>query len=103
MDQYEPSKSPEPEEWQALDESERIDFVREFIQEGGEEIPEDAEHIHAVQADNRFVLSSLFEVFPSGSSAVSPNRGGTCYRRQGSSRLARRDRPHRSTPEHTEG
>lgn len=59
MKQYEPSRSPDPEEWLVLDESERIELVREYILEGGEEIPEDAENIHAaihVVVENQIAL-----------------------------------------------
>ena len=48
MEQYEPSRSPVPEEWLALNESERIYLLQEYIREGGEELPEDVENMPAV-------------------------------------------------------
>lgn len=48
MERYEPSQAPDPEEWQALDESERIELVQNYHREAGEEIPEGGEKIHAV-------------------------------------------------------
>jgi hypothetical protein len=48
MERYEPSQTPDPEEWLTLDESVRIELVREFHLEAGEEMAEDAEHLHAV-------------------------------------------------------
>jgi len=37
MERYDPSQSPDPEEWLELDESVRIELVREFHTEVGEE------------------------------------------------------------------
>ena len=48
MERYEPLQAPDPEEWQALDESDRIELVLNYHREAGEDIPEDAENIHAV-------------------------------------------------------
>ncbi|MEN8108777.1 MAG: hypothetical protein ABFS22_12330 [Pseudomonadota bacterium] len=47
MERYEASQSPDPEEWLALDETVRIELVREFHIEAGEEVPEGGEKIHA--------------------------------------------------------
>lgn len=48
MERYEPARVPNPEEWLALDESLRIDLVREYHRGSGEDIPEGGEKIHAV-------------------------------------------------------
>lgn len=47
MEKYEPSH-PDPLDWLALDESERIDLVRKLHGEAGEILPENSENMHAV-------------------------------------------------------
>jgi len=47
MEIYDPSKTPDPVEWQALDEDERINLVEEFHIDAGEEIPEGGSALHA--------------------------------------------------------
>ncbi|MDA9983408.1 hypothetical protein N9H39_11965 [Gammaproteobacteria bacterium] len=46
MNKYDPSQAPDPEEWQTLEESERIELVREFHIDAEEEIPEAGETLH---------------------------------------------------------
>ena len=59
MQAYKPSISPNPDEWLALDEYERIRLVREFHENHEEELPEDAIQIHSVfhvVVENQFAL-----------------------------------------------
>ncbi len=39
MIDYDPMQSPDPGEWLELDEQERIDFVTEYHERAGEELP----------------------------------------------------------------
>ena len=48
MEQYDPSKTPDPQEWIALAESQQIALVQQFHVGNSEEIPEGSEKIHAV-------------------------------------------------------
>ncbi len=48
MEQYNPQNAPDPDEWQAISEDERIDLVREFHEQAEEEVPDGGENIHAV-------------------------------------------------------
>ncbi|GMQ83721.1 MAG: hypothetical protein BMS9Abin06_0460 [Gammaproteobacteria bacterium] len=48
MERYNPSQAPDPDEWQALDEFDRIELIQAFHAEADEEIPEGPEKIHAV-------------------------------------------------------
>ena len=48
MKKYNSSPAPDPKEWLSLDESERIFLVEVFHEEAGEEIPENAEEMHAI-------------------------------------------------------
>ena len=45
---YTPLQAPNPEEWLSLDKSECINLVEVFHEEAGEEIPENAEELHAI-------------------------------------------------------
>lgn len=47
MDSYDPSKTPDPDEWQALDESEQINLVEGFHIDANEETPEGGGMLHA--------------------------------------------------------
>jgi hypothetical protein len=47
MDRYEPSKPINPEEWLALDETERIDLVLEYHETLDHEMPDDALSFHS--------------------------------------------------------
>lgn len=47
MKRYDPLQAPEPDEWQALDESERMALVQHYHEEAGDDISEGAETIHA--------------------------------------------------------
>ena len=48
MENYHPSQTPSPEEWLELDESIRIDLVRNFHEAAGVKFEEGAEKIHSV-------------------------------------------------------
>ncbi len=50
MDTYDPLKAPDPVAWEAMDEGERIELVREYHLEAGETAPDEFMHaaIHAV-------------------------------------------------------
>lgn len=59
MKRYNPLQAPDSEEWQELDESERINLVEDYHRESGDEVPEGSEMIHAtihVMVENQFVL-----------------------------------------------
>jgi len=47
MDSYDPSKTPDPVEWQALDESEQLILVESFHLDANEEVPEGGAILHA--------------------------------------------------------
>lgn len=47
MESYNPSKAPDPEGWQSLDESEQINLVEDFHLGTNEEIPEGGGMLHA--------------------------------------------------------
>lgn len=50
MERYDPFQAPDPETWQGLDESERIELVMEYHRESGIEVPDEMMHagIHVV-------------------------------------------------------
>ena len=50
MDTYDPFKPPDPVAWEAMDEGERIELVREYHLDAGETAPDEFMHaaIHAV-------------------------------------------------------
>lgn len=50
MQKYDPMRVPDPEEWVALDDDERVDMVMEYHQEMGIELPEEYTHapLHVV-------------------------------------------------------
>lgn len=50
MEQYDPMVAPDPAAWQALDEDERLELVREYHRDQDEEIPNERLHatIHVV-------------------------------------------------------
>ena len=59
MESYQPSQNPNPEEWLALDEGERIYLVQEFHSTLAEELPENAASMHAtihVVVENQLAL-----------------------------------------------
>lgn len=61
MQRYNPSQSPDPEEWLLLDELKRINLVEEFHKDSGEDFNEGAERIHAaihVAVENQFILET---------------------------------------------
>lgn len=47
MDSYDPSQIPDPDEWLALDELERINLVENYHKGSEEKIPEGSEKMHA--------------------------------------------------------
>ena len=47
MERYDPLQAPDPDVWQALDESERIELVQNFHVAAEEETPEGSEKVHA--------------------------------------------------------
>jgi hypothetical protein len=50
MQRYDPLKAPDPEEWLALDEQERIDLVRDYHRRAGVRLPNAKVHavLHAI-------------------------------------------------------
>ncbi len=46
MEDYDPLNAPDPDEWQSMDEDERISLVMEHHRESGVELPN--EQVHAV-------------------------------------------------------
>lgn len=60
MESYDPSREPDPAEWLALDESERIGMVEIFHMESEEELNEGSEMLHAaihVIVENQIALN----------------------------------------------
>jgi len=47
MENYQPSRCPNAQEWLALDEFERVQLVREYHEDANEPLPEDAIELHA--------------------------------------------------------
>jgi hypothetical protein len=48
MEKYDPSHTPDPNEWLELEEIDRIFLVQQYHQDSMEEVPEGAERVHAV-------------------------------------------------------
>ncbi|MFQ6005635.1 MAG: DUF1841 family protein [Woeseia sp.] len=57
MQKYDPMLVPDPEEWEALDDDERISLVTEYHQEAGIELPDENTHalLHVV-VENQIAL-----------------------------------------------
>ncbi len=57
MEQYDPLQTPDPAEWQALDEQERIDLILEYHQNQNVELPNEILHAasHAI-IENQLAL-----------------------------------------------
>ena len=59
MQKYDPMLDPEPEQWEMLDEAERIDLVIDYHQEAGIETPnEDAHALLHVIVENQIALGA---------------------------------------------
>ena len=63
MDTYDPFKAPDPDEWEALDEGERIMLVEDYHVEAGEDAPEVYRHsmIH-VDVENQVAMGAKIPV-----------------------------------------
>ncbi len=57
MQKYDPMRVPDPEEWVALDDDERLSLVMEYHQEAGTELPDENNHarLHVV-VENQIAL-----------------------------------------------
>ena len=57
MEDYDPLNAPDPDEWQSMDEDERITLVMEHHREAGVELPNEQVHavVHVV-VENQFTL-----------------------------------------------
>ena len=63
MEEYNPSISPSPEDWLAMDQYERVELVREFLKNHEDDLPDEAVKLHSlihVIVENQLALGVEF-------------------------------------------
>ncbi len=76
MEDYDPLNAPDPDEWQSMDEDERITLVMEHHREAGVELPNEQVHavVHVV-VENQIALGDEMSAQAALSEQIDLSRG----------------------------